>query len=148
MALVGDQHISRIHVLGGHAEMAEGESDNVAGEPFAVARDGIDGARREFAEHGQPFHQFGEFLEMLVEEAVEVGAVAQGDDQARLARMVVAEIVKLGDVFLALPPNRGGRDGQQLIGGLPHGGNHHHGTPLFAGAHDAGNTLDGGGGLH
>ena len=68
-------HVARIDVLGRHAEVAEAEGDDVAGEAFAVAGDGVDGARREFAEHGEPFDQFGELLEMLVEEAVEFGAV-------------------------------------------------------------------------
>ena len=53
------------------------ERHDVAGEPLAVAGDGVDGARREFAEHGEPFDQFGQLLEMLVEEAVEIGAVAR-----------------------------------------------------------------------
>src|SRR5260370_39788578 len=85
---------------------------------------------------------------MVVEEAVQIGAVAQGDDQARLARMVVAQVVKLADVLLALAPDGSGGDREQLVGGLPHGGNYDHGPTRFAGAHDAGNTLDGSGGLH
>ena len=53
------------------------ERHDVAGEPLAVAGDGVDGARRQFAEHGQAFDQFGEFLEMIVERAVEFGALAR-----------------------------------------------------------------------
>ena len=134
-------------MLGRHAEVAEGEGDDVAGEAFAVAGDGVDGARREFAEHGEPFDQFGELLEMLVEEAVEIGAVAEGDDEARFARVVIAQIVKLADVFLALARDGGAGDFEQAVGGLPHGGDDDHGAARFAGVDDAGDTRDGGGGL-
>ncbi len=85
---------------------------------------------------------------MFVQEAVEIGAVAQGDDLPRLPRVVVPQVVKLPDIFLALAPNGGPRNGEQLVGGLPHGGNHHYGMTLFAGAHDAGHARDGGGGFH
>ena len=85
---------------------------------------------------------------MFVQEAVEIGAVAQWDDLPRLPRVVIPQVVELPDVFLALAPDGSRRNGEQLVGGLPHGGHHHHGMALFAGAHDAGHTRDGGGGLH
>ena len=77
VALVGDDDVARIEMHGVHAEMAEGQRDDVAGEALAVAGNGVDGARRQFAEHGQSLDQLGEFLEMLVERAVEFGAVAR-----------------------------------------------------------------------
>src|ERR1039458_6865021 len=148
VTFVGDHDVARIHVFGRHAGVAEAERDDVAGEAFAVAGDGVDGAWRELAEDGEPFDQLGEFLEVLVQEAVEIGAVAQRDDQARLARVVVAQVVQQPDVLLALAPDGGGGDGEQLVRGLSHGGNHHHGMARLARAHDAGNARDGGGGLH
>ena len=39
-------------------------------------------------------------------------------------------------------------DGQQLVGGLAHGGNHHDGMAVHPRLHDAGDAFDGGGGFH
>ena len=39
------------------------------------------------------------------------------------------------------------RDGQQLVGGLAHGGNHHHGPAIETALDDAGDALDGFGGF-
>ena len=64
---------------------------------------------------------------MLVERAVEFGAVAERHHQAGLARVEIAQVVKLADVFLALAADGRGGDGQQLVGGLAHGRDHHHG---------------------
>ena len=102
MAPVGDDDVARIHVRGVHAEVAEGQRDDVAGEPLAVAGDGVDRARRQFAEHGQAFDQFGQLLEMLVEGAVELGALGERHHQARLARVEIAQVVELPDVLVAL----------------------------------------------
>ena len=135
-------------MLGRHPEVAEPERDDVAGEALAIARDGVDGARRQFAQHRQPFDEFGEFLEVLVQEAVEFGAVGEGNDQPRLARVEIPQVVQLADVFLPLPLNGRVGDFQQFVGGLPHGGNHHYRTARFAGAHNAGNARDGGGALY
>src|ERR1035437_3803225 len=143
VALVGDHNVARIHVLGRHAEVADGEGDNVAGEALAVARDGVDGARREFAEDGEPFDQLRELLEVLVEEAVEIRAVAQRDRQARLARVVIAQVVQQADVFRALAADGGVGDFEQLVGGLPHRGDDHHRAARLAGADDAGDPRDG-----
>src|SRR2546426_5581130 len=85
---------------------------------------------------------------MLVERAVEFGAAVQRHHQTRFPRMIVAQIVKLPDVVVALPLNGGIGDGQQLVGGFSHGGNHHHRPAAFAPFHNAGDSLDGGGGLH
>ena len=71
----------------------------------------------------------------------------EGHDQARFARVVVAQVVKLADVFLALALDGGGGDGEQLVGGLAHGGDHHDGAARLARLDDAGDALDGGGGL-
>ena len=54
---------------------------------------------------------------MLVEQAVEFGAVGQGHHQARLAGVKVAQVVDLPDVFLARAMDGGRGDGQQLEGG-------------------------------
>ena len=128
VAPVGDDDVARIQMLGVHAEVAEGQRDDVAGEPLAVAGDGVDGARRQLAQHGEPFDQLGELLEMLVEEAVEAGAFGQRHHQAGFAGVEVAQIVELADIFVALAVDGGGGDGQQLVGGLAHGGNHDHGA--------------------
>ncbi len=108
------------------AEMAERQRHDVARQPLAVARDGVDGARRQLAQHRQALHQFGQFLEMLVERAVEFGALGQRHHLARFAGMEIAQVVNLPDVIVA--PARDGRrgNGQQLVGGLAHGRNHHH----------------------
>ena len=57
--------------------MTEGEGDDVAGEALAVAGDRIDGARREFAEDREAFDELGQFLEMIIEETVELGALGR-----------------------------------------------------------------------
>ena len=95
VAVVGDDDVARIDVHGVHAEVAEGEGDDVAGEALAVAGDGVDGARREFAEDGEAFDEFGEFLEVLVEGAVEFGALGERDDLAGFAGVEVAQVVEL-----------------------------------------------------
>ena len=56
---------------------------------------------------------------------------AERDHLARLAGMEIAQVVDLADVFLALAGDGGGGDGQQLVGGLAHGGDHHHGLALL-----------------
>ena len=62
--------------------------------------------------------------------------------------MEIAQVVDLPDVFLALAVDGGGGDGQQLVGGLAHGRNHHHGPALRARFDDAGDAFDGGGRFH
>ena len=148
VALVGDHDLARIQVLGLHAEMAEGQGDDVAGEAFAVAGNGVDGARRQLAQHGQAFHQFGELLEMLVEKAVERGAFGERHHLAGFARVVVAQVVKLADILVAPAVDGGGGDGQQLVGGLAHGGDHHHGMAVPRALDDAGDAFDSGGRFH
>src|SRR5438105_4186209 len=61
--------------------------------------------------------------------------------------MIIAEIVKLRDVILAIAGNGGRRDGQQLVRGLAHGGNHDDRMLLGARFHDGGDASDGGGGF-
>src|SRR5881227_390094 len=58
--------------------------------------------------------------------------------------MEVAEIVELPDVILALPLDRRRCDGQQLVRGLPHRRDHHHGLLLDARVHDGCNASDSG----
>ena len=147
VAAIGDDDVARIEVLGLHAEVAEGEGDDEARETLAVARDGVDGAGSEFAEDGEPFDEFGEFLEMLVEEAVERGALGERHDEARFARVHVAKIVELADVLGARAVNGCGGDGEQLIGGFAHGGDDNHGTTSCARFDDSGDAFDGGGGF-
>ena len=127
MPVVGDDHAARIDMRGVHAEMPEGERHDVAGEPLAVARNRVDRARRQFAEHRQALHQLGQLLEMIVERAIELGAIGQRHHLPRFARMEIAQIVHLADVILALAVDSGGRDGQQLVGGLAHRRHDHHG---------------------
>ena len=62
--------------------------------------------------------------------------------------MKIAEIVDLLEILLALALDGRGRDRQQFVGGLAHGGDHHHGAALFASLDNPGNAFDGGGGLH
>ncbi len=128
VAAIGDDDVARIDMLGGHAEVVEGERDDVAREALAVARDGVDGARRQFAQHGEAFDEFGEFLEMVVEEAVELGAIGERDHLARFAGVEVAQVVELADVLVALAVDGRVGDGEQLVGGLAHGGDHDDGT--------------------
>ena len=145
---VGDDDAARIHVRGAHAEMAKGQGDDQARQPLAVTGDGVDRARRQLAEHGQPFHQFGQFLEMLVERAVEFGALGQRHHQARLARVRVAQIVDLAQVLFARAFERGLRDGQQLVRGLAHGGDHDHRLAVAPRLHDGRDAFDGGRRFH
>ena len=148
MALIGDDHVARIDVLGLHAELAEGQRDNVTGQTFAVAGNGVDGARRQLAQHRQALHQLGELLKVFVERAVQLRAVLERHHQARLPRVVIAKVVDLADVLRAIPLNRGSRDGQQFVGGLSHGGNHHHRAALRARLDDTGNALNSGSRFH
>jgi hypothetical protein len=148
VALIGDDDVARIEMFGGDAEMAEGEGDYVARKTLAVARYGVDGARRKLAQNGQPFDQLGEFLKVLVEETVQAGAVGKRYNLARFAGVEIAQIVKLANEFVALAGNGGGSDGEELVGGLAHGGNHHHGALLRARFDYARDALDGGGRFH
>src|SRR5262249_32812713 len=61
--------------------------------------------------------------------------------------MEVAEVVELLDVIGAPAVNGGGGDGEELIGGPPHGGCHYHRAMRFARADDAGDALDSGSAL-
>ena len=148
MALVGDDDAARIHVFGPHAEVAEGQGDDVARQPLSVTRDGVDGSRRQFAQHGQTLHQFGEFLKMRVERPVELGAVVERHHLAGFARMKVPQVVELRNVLFAFALDGGFRDGQQLVGGLAHGRDHHHRAASLALPHDPRNAVDGGCRLH
>ena len=132
MALVGDDDVARIQVHGRHAEMAEGLGDYVAREPLAVARNGVHRARGEFAQHGQSFHELGELLEVFVEKTVQAGAFGERHHLPGFARVVVAQIVKLADILVAPAFDGRGGDGQQLVGGFAHGGDHHHGMAVLA----------------
>ena len=85
---------------------------------------------------------------MLVEQAVEFGALGQRNYQARLAGVEIAQIVDLADVFFARAANGRGGDGQQLVGGLAHGRNHHYRPAVGAGFDDRRDALDGGRGFH
>ena len=148
VALVGDDDLAGVHVLGRHAEIAEGEGHDVAGKALPVAGNCVHGARCEFPEHGQPFDEFGELLEVLVESPVQIGAHFERGNQAGFAGMEVAKVVELADVFLAVARDGGGCDGEQLIGGLAHGRHHNDGATALARLHDSGDALDGGGRLH
>ena len=148
VAFVGDDDLARIQVHGGDAEMAKGVGDHEAREAFAVARNGVHRARGELAQHRQAFHQFGELLEMFVEKAVEGGAFRERRHLPGFARVVVAQVVKLADILVA-PAFDGRRgDGQQLIGGLAHGGDYHHGMAVPPLVDDAGDAFDSGGRFH
>ena len=79
--MIGDDHFAGIEVHGVEAVMLENVGDDEAGEAFAEAGDSIDGARRQFAQHRQAFHQFRELLEMFVDGALHAG----------LAQMIIAQ---------------------------------------------------------
>ena len=61
---------------------------------------------------------------MVVEGAVEFRAVRERDDLAGFARMEVAEIVQLADIFVALALDGRLGDGEEFIGRLAHRGDH------------------------
>src|SRR5581483_7079221 len=61
--------------------------------------------------------------------------------------VVIAQVVNLADVFLALAVDGGLGDGEELVGGLPHGGDDHDGAAMLDGFDDAGDAFDGDGGL-
>ena len=63
------------------------------------------------------------------------------------ARMVIAQVVKLPDVVLALAGDRRRGDGQQLVGGLDHGRDHHDGLLPNSRFDNRGDPSDGGGGF-
>ena len=71
--VIGDDHLARIDVHGVHSVMLEMIGDDQARQPLAEAGDGVDGARRQLAQHRQPFHQFRQFLKMLVDGALHAG---------------------------------------------------------------------------
>ena len=111
--------VARIEMRGFHAEVAEGEGDDVAGEPLSIAGDGVDGTRGELTEDGEAFDELGQLLEVLVEEAIEAGALGERHHEARFAGVVIAQVVKLRNVLVALAGDGGGGDGEQFVGGLP-----------------------------
>src|ERR1039458_8159836 len=117
-------------------------------ERLAVTGGGVDGARGQFAQHGKAFDEFGELLEMLVEQAIKLGAVGQGNYQARLAGVKVAQVVDLADVFFARAVNCRRSDSQQLVGGLTHGRNDDDRPAAGAGFDDRRYALDGGRRFH
>src|SRR4051812_11324072 len=61
--------------------------------------------------------------------------------------MEIAQVVKLLNVVLPLALDRGGSDGQQLVGGLAHGRYDNHGPLVHARFHDRGDAADRGGGF-
>ena len=147
MTPVGNDHAARIDVRGIHAEVPERQRDNVARQPLAITRNRVDRARRQLAQHGQPFDQLGQLLKVLVEGAVERGAIGQRNNLPGFARMIVAQIVKLPDVILAPAGNRGLGDSQQLVGRLAHGRNHDDGLLVHARFDNRSHASDGDGGF-
>ena len=127
--------------------MFEGERDDVTRQALAVARNGVDGTRGQFAEHRDAFDELGQFLEMVVERAVEFGAMGERDDLAGFAGVEVAEVVQLADVVVALAGDGGLGDGEELVGGLAHRGDDYDGMEIGAGFDDGCDALDGGGGF-
>src|SRR5579885_105120 len=99
-------------------------------------------------EHRQALHPFGAFLEVLVQEAVQFGPFGQGHHLPGFPRVEIPQFMDLADVFLALAFNGCVGDGQQLVGGLAHGRNHHHRPARQPGPHDPGDPFDRGGRLH
>ena len=143
VAVVGDDDPAGIDVGGVQAEVFKRQGDDVAGEAFSVGGDGVYGARREFAQDGDTFDQFGEFIEEIVEGAVQVGAVFERHDEAGFAGMEVAEFVKLADVVVTTAFYRGLRDGEELVGGLAHGGDYDYGLAVGAGFDYGRDAFDG-----
>src|SRR5580704_142301 len=102
-----------------------------AGEPLAETRNGINGTRRQFAQHRQALHQFREFLKMLVDGALHAG----------FAQVEIAQVDKFTECSLPMPAHREIRDLEQSVGGLAHGGNHHHWLAVQPGLYDPGYAL-------
>ena len=75
VAMVRNNDAACIHMRALHSEVRKRQRDDVARETLAIARDGVDRTRRQLAQHGQALGQFRQFLEMLVERAVEIGAL-------------------------------------------------------------------------
>ena len=71
---------------------------------------------------------------MIVEGAVELGALGERNDQAGFAGMEIAQVVELADVFVALAVRwRRAAMAEQLVGGLAHGGDDHDGMAVLRG---------------
>ena len=125
MPMIGDDHPAGIDMHRGQSEVLERQRHDVARQALAVTRDGVDGARRQFAEHRDSFDELGHLLKMVVERAVEFGAMRERDHLAGFAGMEVAQIVQLADVFVALAGDGGLGDGEEFVGGLAHRRDHH-----------------------
>src|SRR5580704_13519588 len=101
--------------------MLEGEGHDVAGQTLAVTGNGVDRPRGQFAEDGDAFDELGHFLEVIVERAVEFGAMREWDYLAGFAGVEIAEVVELANIVVPLAGDGGLRDGEKLVGGLAHG---------------------------
>ncbi len=89
----GDDHAAGIEMDGMQSKCRRLKVSMTDAESlFSVTGDGIDGARCQFAEHRETFHQFGQFAEMVVERAVEFGALGEGHHLPRFTGMEIAEI--------------------------------------------------------
>src|SRR5579871_1125598 len=106
--------------------------DDQARKPLAEARDGIDRARRQLAQHCQPFRQLRELLEMLIDGAL----------HSRFAQMVIAQGQQLAQRIVTFSAYRKIGNFEQTVRGFPHGGNHNHRLSVEAGFDDAGYSFE------
>jgi hypothetical protein len=136
MAVVGDDHAAGIDVYGRQSEVLEGESHDITRQALSVTRNGVDGTRGEFAEHRDSLYELGHFLEMVIERAIELGAVLEWNHLASFAGVEVAEVVELADVVFAFTGYGGLGYGEEFVGGLAHRGYHYDGVLGGAGFDD------------
>ena len=116
---------------------------NLAGKHFAESGDVIGGARRELADRRNAAQQFVEPLEVGSQFRVEVGKQRRAQ---QFAGGVVVSFLQRPAEFerrLALPGSRCARHGQQRVGDLGHGADHHHRLLRQAAFDDRGHALDG-----
>ena len=137
--------LPRIDVHGVHAELAERVRHDQARQPLAVARNRIDRARRQLAQHGEPLHQLGQLLKMLVEDAFELQRGPHRSASLRAcSRWNSRSSRTCRSASSRLPADRIGGERQQAVGGLAHGRNHHHRPAREARFDDRRHPFDGG----
>ncbi len=124
--------------------MLERERHDITRQPLAIARYRVDRTRRQFAQNRDPLDQFRHLLEVIVEGSFQFGAARQRHHLARFARVEIAKIVQLANVFLAFALDRGLGNRQEFIGRLAHRRDDNDRMPIGAGFHDARDALDSG----
>ncbi len=111
---------------------SKADRNDLAGEPFAVARDRVGGSGREFAHDSDPFDEFLEFLEQPVHDAFDVGETAFSGEFATFGEMKLVQSVEQFESLIPVPGYRFRCDGKQFIRGLAHRGNNNDRLPRRA----------------